>query len=43
MKKGLEYLFNEHLVDDDPVEIAKFINSTNKLNLEQKNKLFKEQ
>jgi hypothetical protein len=29
-------------VDDNPMEIAKFVNSTKKLNSEQKEKLFKE-
>lgn len=41
-KKGMEYLIKQNLVDDDPFEIAKFINSTKKLNAEQKEKLFKE-
>lgn len=41
-RKGLDYLIREHLVDDDPMEIAKFVNSTQKLSLEQKEKLFKE-
>jgi F-box protein 8 len=41
-KKGLEYLIQQNLVKDDPIEIAKFINSTKKLNSEQKEKLFKE-
>jgi hypothetical protein len=40
--KGLEYLFEEKLLEDNPLEIAKFINSTKKLNSEQKEKLFKE-
>ena len=40
--KGLEYLFRENLVENDPLEIAKFINSTKKLNSDQKEKLFKE-
>jgi hypothetical protein len=35
-------LFKENLVKDEPLEIAKFINSTKKLNPEQKEKLFKE-
>lgn len=41
-KKGLEYLFREKLLEDKPLEIAKFINSTTKLSSEQKEKLFKE-
>lgn len=41
-KKGLEYLFRENLVDNNSMEIAKFVNSTNKLNPYQKEKLFKE-
>lgn len=41
-RKGLEYLFKFELVDDNPMEIAKFINSSKKLNSEQKEKLFKE-
>ena len=38
----MEYLFQENLVENDPLEIAKFINSTKKLSSEQKEKLFKE-
>lgn len=41
-RKGLEYLFRENLVANDSMEIAKFINSTNKLNPLQKQKLFNE-
>lgn len=41
-KKGLEYLFKEKILDNDSMEIAMFINSTNKLNPRQKQKLFKE-
>jgi F-box protein 8 len=41
-RKGLEYLFKFELVDDNPMEIAKFINSSKKLSSEQKQKLFKE-
>lgn len=41
-KKGLEYLFRENLLEDNPMEIAKFINSTKKLNSGQKEKLFQE-
>jgi F-box protein 8 len=41
-RKGLEYLFKFELVEDNPMEIAKFINSSKKLNSEQKEKLFKE-
>jgi F-box protein 8 len=41
-RKGLEYLFRRNLVRNDPVELAKFINSTKKLNAEQKEKLFQE-
>ena len=40
--QGLDYLFKEKLVDNNSFEIAKFINSTKKLNSEQKEKLFKE-
>ncbi|CAF0989878.1 unnamed protein product [Brachionus calyciflorus] len=39
-QKGLEYLFRENLLEDNPIEIARFINSTQKLNSEQKKKLF---
>lgn len=41
-RKGLEYLFRENLVANDSMEIAKFINSTSKLNPLQKQKLFNE-
>lgn len=41
-KKGLEYLFKERLIDQDPMEIAKFINFSRKLNASEKEKLFKE-
>lgn len=41
-KKGLDYLFKEKILDNDSMEIAMFINSTNKLNPRQKQKLFKE-
>lgn len=41
-RKGLEYLFKEKILDNDSMEIAKFIHSTNKLNSVQKQKLFKE-
>ena len=41
-KKGLEYLFQKNLVDNDPMEIAKFVNATSKLSPRQKEKLFKE-
>lgn len=41
-KKGLEYLFRENLVENDSMEIARFINSTNKLDSFQKQKLFNE-
>ena len=41
-KRGLEYLFRENLVANDSMEIARFINSTNKLNPLQKQKLFNE-
>jgi len=41
-RKGLEYLFKQNLLEDKPLEIARFINSTKKLSREQKEKLFKE-
>lgn len=41
-KKGLDYMFKENLLDNTPLEIAKFINSTKKLNAEQREKFFKE-
>jgi len=41
-KKGLDYLFRENLVENDSMEIAKFVNSTNKLSSNEKEKLFKE-
>ena len=40
--QGIEYLIKENLVDDEPLEIAKFVNSTKKLDSEQKEKLFKQ-
>ena len=40
--QGLDYLFRENLVKNDSLEIAKFINSTKKLNSQEKEKLFKE-
>jgi hypothetical protein len=41
-KMGLEYLFRNGLVDDEPFELAKFINSTKKINSNQKERLFQE-
>ncbi len=41
-KKGLDYLFHNKLVENNPMEIAKFVNSTDKLNPMQKEKLFLE-
>jgi len=41
-KKGLEYLIEKRLVENTPLEIAKFVNSTNKLSPMQKKKLFLE-
>lgn len=41
-RKGLEYLFRENLVENDSMEIARFIDSSKKLNPLQKEKLFKE-
>lgn len=41
-KKGLDYLFQRKLLENDSMEIAKFVNSTNKLSSIQKEKLFNE-
>lgn len=41
-KKGLDYLFKKNLLENNPMEIAKFINSTKKLSAEQKKRLFQE-
>lgn len=41
-KKGLDYLFQKRILENDPMEIAKFVNSTTKLSAKQKEKLFKE-